>query len=605
MTSIADILFNETASFYRLIEGKELTSDVIKRILKSASKEGFGSDPYYDYSENIPIHGLEDVSYSYVAFRIKKRPYAIKPGIDIDNKWYEIKFAFFLLIRCGQYVAISRKYVSIPDELSEIIEAIDYQTFANFLVTENTSFQKFGMFNLDISPSALRYKHLEAYDLKDSFSSTGAGNYELSSCTLSNDNKTVSLSMNLSRLHQSGKRLEINQFCEWVSHIVEKITEYDNCGTYLSRFATSASYSCDMDLIPINILFITHRIEEFYLDFADEIVLVYSIGDKVVERPVDLATLFRYLSSSFWVENKEGDYVIRKNTEKKKNKVGCLALGDKSIRFEWTLTSKLFFKLKYGGRMLFSTVLNETQAFFVYFQDSKFRYADKKLFANSQLIQSIPSFLNIFEGKPELNDTTSEKGRPTETSTEFDEKTIFRFIIDNKEDDYLVLDDMGTELADFIGIKQISVNETRVTFYVAKSNHKRYFSASSFQESIAQGLKNIGSFYPSDSILDSKKKYWNEKYKNNTQISKLFCESSSEDVVDVWRQAILSPFYKKRLVIVTDCISKDVLEKKMMKLYRGEAFGEKKEAIPMLWLISSFISTCAENGIEPLIYCKE
>ena len=43
----------------------------------------------------------------------------------------------------------------------------------------------------------------------------------------------------------------------------------------------------------------------------------------------------------------------------------------------------------------------------------------------------------------------------------------------------------------------------------------------------------------------------------------------------------------------------------MMKLYNGEDFGEKKEAIPMLWLISSFISSCAENGIEPLIYCKE
>lgn len=50
--------------------------------------------------------------------------------------------------------------------------------------------------------------------------------------------------------------------------------------------------------------------------------------------------------------------------------------------------------------------------------------------------------------------------------------------------------------------------------------------------------------------------------------------------VEEWKKAILSPFYKKRLVIVTDCISYDVLKEKMMKLYYGEGFGEKKKQYP-------------------------
>lgn len=144
-----------------------------------------------------------------------------------------------------------------------------------------------------------------------------------------------------------------------------------------------------------------------------------------------------------------------------------------------------------------------------------------------------------------------------------------------------------------------------MTLYVAKSDHKRVFSASSFHESIAQGLKNIGSFYPPERLLESKKKTWAQMYKNNTQIKKIRGKATSEDVVAAWKDAILSPQYKKRLVIVTDCISKKVLVEKMNKLKQRIDFSEKKEAIPILWLISSFISSCVENGIEPRIYCKE
>ena len=169
---------------------------------------------------------------------------------------------------------------------------------------------------------------------------------------------------------------------------------------------------------------------------------------------------------------------------------------------------------------------------------------------------------------------------------------------DNSDDELLILDDLGTEWGDYIGI-----SENRVTIYVAKSDHERYFSASSFQVSIAQGLKNIGSFYPPDSLLESKKKAWNQMY-SNTRIKKISDNTTVEDAIASLKKAMLSPQYKKRLVIVTDCISKKVLNEKMMKLQNNTDFPEKKEAIPMLWLISSFISTCIENGIEPRIFCK-
>ena len=94
-------------------------------------------------------------------------------------------------------------------------------------------------------------------------------------------------------------------------------------------------------------------------------------------------------------------------------------------------------------------------------------------------------------------------------------------------------------------------------------------------------------------------------YKNNTQIPRIRHGANAKLAVEAWKRAIASPRYRKRIVIVTDCISLNLLRAKMQKLQMGEDFAEKKEAIPMLWLISSFISTCLENGVEPEIYCKE
>ena len=601
MSNISDFQFNLTASFYTLKNEDAFSSEKIKSILDSASatKEG---GAYYLRLENQAVADLDGVTYSIVAFKTKNPPYIIKKDVLLTDDWLEVKFAFFLVVRYGKYIAISRKYVSIPDAFLMELQTIDYKVFANFLVGEETSFQKFGMLNLDMSHSAMRYKHLEAYNLRESFSSTSASNYELSSCQLSNSDETISLSLNLSRLHKSGNRLDISNYCHWVKSVFEKISTYTDNYTYLSRFATPISYLArKAELKPISLLFIVHRIEEYYSEYATDIVLEYKkkTGDKV-ERQIPLETLIKYLSATFLVEEKGSKLLVRRIWEKNKVYVGELSLSENGIKFLWTLNSKVSFVLKTGKKTFFQTVINDIQALLVYFQDCELRYADKKLFEDNHLVQSIPSFLEVFEGKVGLNTTTSEKGNPKKTSRQFQKDTIFRFIMDQVKDKYLVLDDLGTEWGDFIGIEGDTV-----TLYVAKSNHKRVFSASSFQESTAQGLKNIGSFYPPDRLLDSKKKSWSKMYKDNTKISKIRGGVSSDLVIDAWKKAIHSPWYKKRLVIVTDCISKDVLKKKMEKLQAGDDFPEKKEAIPMLWLISSFISSCVENGIEPKIYCKE
>jgi hypothetical protein len=57
-------------------------------------------------------------------------------------------------------------------------------------------------------------------------------------------------------------------------------------------------------------------------------------------------------------------------------------------------------------------------------------------------------------------------------------------------------------------------------------------------------------------------------------------------------------------VLVVNFISRSQLKDRLEKLRDGEAFAERKQVIQILWIISSLINSCVENGIGIHIYCK-
>ena len=82
-------------------------------------------------------------------------------------------------------------------------------------------------------------------------------------------------------------------------------------------------------------------------------------------------------------------------------------------------------------------------------------------------------------------------------------------------------------------------------------------------------------------------------------------DKTAKEAIDLWKKAEKKANYKRDLYIVIDFLSKDELSKNLMKLKQSRPFAKRKEAIPMLWLISSLWSSCQELNIRLHITCQK
>ena len=105
------------------------------------------------------------------------------------------------------------------------------------------------------------------------------------------------------------------------------------------------------------------------------------------------------------------------------------------------------------------------------------------------------------------------------------------------------------------------------------------------------------------------KKKWEKQYKLHqveTQINKVRTPGkTAKDAINLWKKAEKKANYQRDLYIVIDFLSKDVLKNNLLKLKQSKPFEQKKEAIPMLWLISSLWSSCQELNIRLHITCQK
>jgi hypothetical protein len=115
-----------------------------------------------------------------------------------------------------------------------------------------------------------------------------------------------------------------------------------------------------------------------------------------------------------------------------------------------------------------------------------------------------PDLLALMEGITELGTIGTEKGDPgSARSTGWAKESLFGFIDSggagsalehDLKFDLLVCDDMGTEIADFIGLD--TTNRRVVAIHAKAFDRAKRISASSLQEVNAQALKNLGFVQP-------------------------------------------------------------------------------------------------------------
>lgn len=280
-----------------------------------------------------------------------------------------------------------------------------------------------------------------------------------------------------------------------------------------------------------------------------------------------------------------------------------LNINKKSITIYSEKFARLFVVFVNGREVNFQTYFNTQNDFIINFEDLSLVYTSRKLFEDSRLIGYIDSFIEVFDGMAQLQTVTSEKGSFTPASTSFTPNSIFHLVdtqITN-DSDFCFLDDLGNEWADFISLEGDTLN------YIHAKYAETLFSASSFHEIVGQALKNVGIMIPTDEQLDRKRTPWSNTFNLNhsaTNISRLRQGADINTAINSFKKILLNPNLNRKITIVLNFLSKAELYDRLQKLKNNVPFIEKNQVIQILWILSSLINSCQENGIAVKILCK-
>ncbi|MBU5359618.1 hypothetical protein KQI58_00850 [Enterococcus raffinosus] len=586
-----NLKLDSNSYFYKI--DRQLSKRQITQIAGEVSQKKIGRFKCRIKGQKKKINDQE-VRYSLFVFELSK-----EPAFLVGSILRETNFGYLLMVEYDGYLVVNSKYaVGLRRALESVVEQIEYEKLSGFLITDETIFKRFSLKNTNISSynTSIRKRTVEAHNLADSFTPLSASKQLVRSLKIRNeDEKDYSISLGTSRVAVPGKKVMFSEFCIWAINIIEKLKAYLPSNNYMQSFALPVDTIKLENLTPTTIMIDFSSV----IDCINECDCITYSKDPSKEKTIDkniVARIFKddncqsfelsvdpnnqklYLVDNTYIN----DFYVKKN--KKSIKVISKKLHDLYFHFE-------------DESISFFDVINDSRQILINFSDIEYAYTQNELFYDHQLEKATQSFLSIFRPYKELTRTVSEKGSFSEKSKKFKKNTLFSFIENTfGDDDYLICDDLGHEVADYISVTE---NET-INFYHAKSDHKKKLSASAFHVVVSQALKNLGNIVNVEKMdLKNKEAIW-ESYYSNTKISRITTKIDGGDAskaVDMLKTTSFASSSTKRVWLVVDFISKAELINQLKK-------GPNKRTIQIIWLLSSFVNDCREVGVQPRIACK-
>ena len=245
----------------------------------------------------------------------------------------------------------------------------------------------------------------------------------------------------------------------------------------------------------------------------------------------------------------------------------------------------------------------------VSFTEHSLQYCNGSLFKDDNIVTDIDGFLRSFQTFKGLETTSSEKGLKelTDDCTVFPKGSLFRFVEDKfgKVNDYIICDDLGTEWADHIGINTGHGGNPEISFYVSKHKDKGGRGASQFHDVVGQALKNIGVINISAKEFEKRAAgKWAKDYnadKKKTKIPRLR-RGNGKSLMEDLSRVLSYPNTVRNMVLVVDFLSKSELQKTLEEINKKKQVGAYYTQL--FWLLASFMSTCREMSVSPIVVCK-
>lgn len=437
------------------------------------------------------------------------------PKFLLNHCYLENKVDFILVFSTGKHVAVIDNSGYVEYFLnSKLIKISQNQLQRLYKHSKETIISSISLTNANVGPNSIRKKSFSARKVSetsifvDDFSqicTTSSGySFELNPFTDSDKNEHVKryIGYNSGKISQDLRfEYTLIEYKHWVELLISRINSTSQAHKLFQRYSSEVKPEK-----PANI----------------SNILLYMY---------DLDTYFRYNKSSLPIfqdlcvdVNDDGTFKI----EISGTKYDCSIEQNPSLASFKIISSALdkdFIPLTSDFKSVVS-YLNKGQQFSLLFKGKNYVYSTGKFYqpeirVGENFDDSEFNVLSFLETAECLESIVSEKGKTTKGST-WESGSLFRLIADCgknttlenylKNPSYLVCDDMGTEVADFIMLKDKKV----VFIHCKAADGNADVSASSLQEVCGQATKNVSYLSPFNKIspagITSK---WNTEWSAN------------------------------------------------------------------------------------------
>jgi hypothetical protein len=597
-----DIIINENAYIYTRQGNRFFPKRTIDNLFRSAKddKSDQGCRALHQTIATQGISGGKEYRFSALILKYISNPTFLAEPID---GWVEQKLAYLFVADFKNFVIIAKKNISGIQSFINWLEPLDYNIITKLYLEDGTSLEKLTMDNLNFSNKAMRSKSVESDDLADSFNYNGSNTYMLNYLRINNDNDRYAISANTSKIGKAGFKNNIAHFIAWCSGLINDVEHFQDSETFLDVFAKPYDFSTQKaNLLPISVTILFSRlVDDLTKGFVTDARYIYGNRQREISLTSRIKGLSRFIS--LVPDADQPDLYIAEATQQADvyNSIK-VRVSDKSIR----LASDKMRNIKlYRDNESLGTLIdyfNNKSSFIVNFDQCDFIYGNRKLFKDSNLLGSIDYLLEIFQPDLRISNILTEKGVLTPASTVFQNNSAFYYVeqlYSNSE--FLVLDDLGNEWAD-----HIAISGQEICFVHSKCDNT-IFSATSFTDVVGQAQKNIGNIFAVDNVLRAKRNKWLGNYALNhvaANLPRLRIGATVDDLINRYIQLKYTPNTKKAVCLVVNFISKAHLTQHLSDLRNDAQFGQRKEAIQILWLISSLIASCRDHSVDITIRCR-
>lgn len=510
----------------------------------------------------------------------------------LSNQHRETRYGCLLLLEHHGLIAVLTSNVGdVADSVAD--GRVSYQKLLAVYSTPDSEVESISTRSLRAARAGVTRNTQTGRHLQDAISRVGANQSALSQVSLRRADKSRRVSPGSGRITLTGGRATILELCSWFASTCSDI----DAATEPSDFIKAFAHPVPLTELPKSVEPTALQLDPSVLD--DLHVQGATLSRHGAALADDEHDQLKSLISKLWLVNDQrtADEIDAEvwrlmaggidvgRIRKRVSKISLTSEGLSDIRVEYA-----------DGR---SESLNQIfngseQPFRLSFSDASLGYAAGQLFQDHRLLGNRESLLGVMS--PTLSAGAAvEKGY---VGRRFTPKSLFGFVVQTASaaDHYLVCEDIGTELADFIGVDP---SRHEVSFYHCKGGTIDV-GTSGLHEVVSQATKNLGFLTASTAELERRAERWDGQW-NMTPVPRLQRGATVAGFISAFSQAVSAPQATRRVVLVTSSLSKSAVTQAF------DALGTKAatpEAVHVLWLLSSFVDQCRNVAAVPHIICR-